>query len=125
MTDSKQAIVPLLQKNLTPFFWGPKATSRRPPQVEMALCVRGVFRLEPGKPVEAIEDLMDQGFMSGNQWAEDDPDRPVTSVNAGVGGGAGSAHVGPLVLRARDGRCAPSAAGRRDGRRRAGGRRRC
>ncbi len=62
----------MLHKNLTPFFWGPKVTSRYPPQVEMAVCVRGVFRLEPGAPLEAIEEEMEQGFMSGDVFDPDD-----------------------------------------------------
>lgn len=67
--------MPLLQKNLTPFYWGPKLTSRRPPQRECAICVRGVFRLQPGAPLEAIEDPIDQGFMSGDTFAPDDWER--------------------------------------------------
>ena len=62
----------MIHKNLTPFYWGPKATSRTPPQVEMAVCVRGVFRLAPNEPLEAIEDPIEQGFMSGDVFAEDD-----------------------------------------------------
>jgi len=67
--------VPFIARNLCPFYWGPKATSRRPPQPEMAVCVRGTFRLQPGQPLEAIEDPMDQGFMSGDTWDLEDIDR--------------------------------------------------
>ena len=72
-----------LHKNLTPFFWGPKATSRRGRQVEMAICVRGAFRLRPGEPVTPIEDKMEQGFMSGDTWAEADVERagPLTHTS--------------------------------------------
>ncbi len=62
----------MLHKNLTPFFWGPKVTSRYPPQIEMAVCVRGVFRLEPGLPLEAIEEPMEQGFMCGDMFDPED-----------------------------------------------------
>ena len=62
----------MIHQNQTPFFWGPKATSVNPPQVEMAVCVRGTFRLVPGQPVEAIEDPIEQGFMSGDVWDDDD-----------------------------------------------------
>jgi uncharacterized protein YjbI with pentapeptide repeats len=65
----------MIHKNLTPWFWGPKVTSRRPPQPEMAVCVRAVFRLEAGKPLEPIVDPIKQGFMSGDTFAEDDIDQ--------------------------------------------------
>lgn len=70
----------MIHKNLTPFFWGPKVTSRKPPQPEVAVCVRGVFKLEPGRPLEAIEDPIDQGFMSGELFAVEDLDQtgPIT-----------------------------------------------
>ncbi len=70
----------MLHKNLTPFFWGPKATARRPREVEMAVCVRGVFRLAPGEPLAPIEDAIAQGFMSGERWAPDDPDKKGPAV---------------------------------------------
>lgn len=70
----------LLHKNLTPFFWAPKATARRPREVEMAVCIRGVFRLAPGEPLAPIEDPIAQGFMSGEQWAPTDPERQGPSV---------------------------------------------
>lgn len=70
----------VLHKNLTPFFWGPKATSRKGREVEMAVCVRGVFRLAPGEPLTPIEDSMAQGFMSGEQWSPKDPERQGPSV---------------------------------------------
>ena len=62
----------MIHKNLTPFFWGPKVTSRKPPQVEMAVCVRAAFRIEPGKLPEVIEDPMEQGFMSGDVFLPED-----------------------------------------------------
>lgn len=62
----------MIHKNLTPFYWAPRITSRQPPQPEMAVCVRAAFRMEPGKPLEAIEDPIEQGFMSGDTFALDD-----------------------------------------------------
>jgi uncharacterized protein YjbI with pentapeptide repeats len=64
----------MLVKNLTPYFHGAILTSRRPPQPEMSLAVRGTFRIVDGGVVTAIEGL-DQGFMSGELFAEDDPER--------------------------------------------------
>ncbi|HEX5052277.1 MAG TPA: DUF2169 domain-containing protein [Planctomycetota bacterium] len=65
----------MIHKNLTPFFWGPRVTSRKPPQPEMAICVRAVFRLVPGQPLEVIADPMQQGFMSGDLFLPDDIDQ--------------------------------------------------
>ena len=38
----------------------------------MAVCVRGVFTLAPDQELEAIEDPIEQGFMSGDTFADDD-----------------------------------------------------
>lgn len=65
----------MIHKNLTPWFWGPKVTSRKPPQPELAVCVRAVFRLAPGQPLEPIEDPMKQGFMSGDTFDAEDIDQ--------------------------------------------------
>lgn len=65
----------MIHKNLTPFFWGPRVTSRKPPQPELAVCVRGVWKLVPGQPLEVIADPMAQGFMSGDTFAADDIDQ--------------------------------------------------
>ncbi len=65
-------------KNLTRFAFGTKATSRRPPQVEMTLVVRGAFALEPGQPlVVAGEpgDLLAQGPMGSETYREEDEER--------------------------------------------------
>jgi len=64
----------MLKKNLTPFFVGTKITSRRPPQPEMTVFVRGTFRLAPGVPVEAVEGI-DQGFLSAEVYQEGDDER--------------------------------------------------
>lgn len=61
-----------IQKNETGFHWGPRATSRQGRQVELAVCVRGVFRLAPGQPLEELTDPLDQGFMSGEVWEPTD-----------------------------------------------------
>lgn len=62
----------MIHKNLTPFYWAPRITSRQPPQAEMAVCVRAVFKLAPGEPLVAIEDPIEQGFMSGDTFLLDD-----------------------------------------------------
>jgi uncharacterized protein YjbI with pentapeptide repeats len=62
-------------KNLTPFPVGKKLTSRRPPQREMMLAVRGRLRLRPGEPLRALEGLLDQGPMSGEVFADEDEER--------------------------------------------------
>ncbi|HVY45716.1 MAG TPA: DUF2169 domain-containing protein [Minicystis sp.] len=62
-------------KNLTPFPFGPKVTSRRPPQREMMLAVRGAFALRPGEPLVAFEDLLAQGPLSAETFAPGDDDR--------------------------------------------------
>ena len=64
----------MLVCNDTPFFHGTKLTSRRPRQLELMLVVRGSFRLVPGGVVEAIEGI-DQGFLTGETFADDDPER--------------------------------------------------
>src|SRR5580704_8836073 len=62
-------------KNLTPFLFGTKVTSLRPPQPYMTLIVRASFRLRPGAPLDPIEDLMEQGPLTGDVLREDDDER--------------------------------------------------
>ena len=62
-------------KNLTPFLFAPKATSRQPPQPEMAIIVVGAFHLRPGEPLTPIEGAIEQGSLSGQSFREDDEDR--------------------------------------------------
>lgn len=65
-------------KNLTPFVFGAKVTSRHPPEPEMVLVVRGAFALRPGQPVAPLGgdgDLLAQGAMTGDVFRDDDPDR--------------------------------------------------
>jgi uncharacterized protein YjbI with pentapeptide repeats len=64
----------MLVKNLTPFFHGTKLTSRRPPQPEMTLVVRGVFRLVHDGMASVVEGL-EQGFLSGDVYGDDDAER--------------------------------------------------
>jgi uncharacterized protein YjbI with pentapeptide repeats len=78
----------VLTKNLTPYLFGAKVTSRKPPQPEMTLVVRGVFRLVPGQPLVALEGLDLAGptggpdamepfsaALCGDLFAEDDDDQ--------------------------------------------------
>ncbi|MGE0432000.1 MAG: DUF2169 domain-containing protein [Planctomycetota bacterium] len=62
----------MIQKNLTPFQFGPVVTSLEPPQPQMSCVVVGMFSIAPGKPLEAIEDRTKQPHMSGDTWADDD-----------------------------------------------------
>ena len=64
----------MLVKNTTPFFHAAKVTSRRPPQPEMTLVVRGAFRVVPDGVAEAVEGL-EQGFLSGELFADADRER--------------------------------------------------
>ncbi|EYF08874.1 DUF2169 family type VI secretion system accessory protein [Chondromyces apiculatus] len=64
----------MLTKNLTPFLFGVKVTSRKPPQREMTMVVRGTFTLAHGAPMQAVEGL-DQGFLTGDVFRDDDDER--------------------------------------------------
>ena len=64
----------MLVKNTTPFFHGMKVTSRHPPQPEVALIVRGTFRIVPNGVVEALTDL-EQGLLTGETFADNDAER--------------------------------------------------
>lgn len=61
-------------KNVTPFYHGPKVTSRNPPQHEMMFAVKGTFSLTPDKPCEPVGDL-EQRYLTGDVFHEDDVDR--------------------------------------------------
>ena len=66
----------LLVKNLSGFLFGPRLTSRRPPQLELTLVVRGLFRLSPGQPIVPLAgDPMAQGRLCGDVWADEDEER--------------------------------------------------
>jgi uncharacterized protein YjbI with pentapeptide repeats len=62
-------------KNLTPFAFGPKVTSRRPPQRELVLAIRGAFELRPGEPLKVIDKPGRATRMSGETFREDDDER--------------------------------------------------
>jgi uncharacterized protein YjbI with pentapeptide repeats len=64
-------------KNLTPFLFGSKVTSRRPPQPEVTAIVRATFTLKPGAPVAVPEGptLLAQGPMRGDVFRDDDDER--------------------------------------------------
>jgi uncharacterized protein YjbI with pentapeptide repeats len=62
----------MLTKNLTPFAFGAKICSRRPPQPEMTVVVRGSFTLRPGEAPAAIEDSLERGSLMGDRFADDD-----------------------------------------------------
>jgi uncharacterized protein YjbI with pentapeptide repeats len=64
-------------KNLTPFPFGTKVTSRRPPRPEMTLILRAAFLLEPGKPLALPPGtkLMSQGPMTAEVYREEDEER--------------------------------------------------
>src|ERR1700722_14548566 len=64
-------------QNLTPFLFGYKVTSRRPPQPEMTLVVRGAFVLAPDEELAVPPGLfpLSQGSLSGETFAADDEDR--------------------------------------------------
>lgn len=64
----------MLVKNTTPFFHATRLTSRRPPQPEMTLVVRGTLRIVQDGVAEPIEGL-DQGFMSAELFADGDRER--------------------------------------------------
>ena len=66
----------MIQKNLVPHFqFGPVVTSLEPPQPQMSCVVVGMYRIAPGKPLEPIEDRVQQPHVSGDTWADDDADR--------------------------------------------------
>src|SRR5579859_7279231 len=64
-------------KNLTPFPFGARVTSRRPPRPELCLVLRAAHVLAPGKPLALPEGplLGAQGAMSADTYREDDAER--------------------------------------------------
>jgi uncharacterized protein YjbI with pentapeptide repeats len=62
-------------KNLTSLQYGRKLTSRKPPQAQMTVVLRGTYRLAAGEPLTEIEDVLEAGFMTADVVAEDDLDR--------------------------------------------------
>jgi uncharacterized protein YjbI with pentapeptide repeats len=64
-------------KNLTPFLFGAKLTSRKPPQLEMTAIVRGAFRFAPGEPLTPLAEALpiSQGMMTAETFHDDDVER--------------------------------------------------
>ncbi|AUX21313.1 hypothetical protein SOCEGT47_017940 [Sorangium cellulosum] len=67
----------MANKNLTPFLFGQKLTSRRPPQPEMTLIVRAKLTLKPGAPLALPEGhpVLAQETLRGDVFEEDDHDQ--------------------------------------------------
>jgi uncharacterized protein YjbI with pentapeptide repeats len=70
-------------KNLTPFPAGPKLTSRRPPQREMTVVVRGAFALVPGEPLVPFARLGKQRPLQAEEFLPDDDERRGEAVYGG------------------------------------------
>lgn len=64
-----------LNQNLTKLHFGPKITCREPGRLEVSLFARGTWRIPLSGPLEQIEDPVEQGFMSGDVFADTDPER--------------------------------------------------
>jgi uncharacterized protein YjbI with pentapeptide repeats len=62
----------MLTKNLSPFLFGAKVCSRRPPRPEMTLIVKGLFELRPDAPLAPLED---QGALTAEVFQESDVER--------------------------------------------------
>ena len=64
-------------KNLTPFLFGSRVTSRRPPQPEMVLIVKAKLTLRPGAPLALPEGhpVLAQGTLRGDVFRDDDDDQ--------------------------------------------------
>lgn len=65
----------MFHKNETHLLYGRRVTSRRPPQPEMTVVLRGVWRLRPGQPLEAITDTIEQGPLRAETVAPEDLER--------------------------------------------------
>lgn len=61
-------------KNLTPFQAATLLTSRHPPRPEVAVVVKGCFRLAPGDAPVALEELADLHHLTGDVFAAEDVD---------------------------------------------------
>ncbi|XYH97283.1 pentapeptide repeat-containing protein [Sorangium sp. So ce1128] len=55
-------------RNLTPFLFGTKVCSRRPPQPEVVLIVRGRFSLRPGEPLAPMDGSLAQGALTAETF---------------------------------------------------------
>src|SRR5947209_7433938 len=93
-------------KNLTPFLFGAKLTSRKPPQLEMTAIVRGAFRFVPGEPLLFTE--MPLGYthaFGGPGYAQNPSGKGVSSSEL-----PNVEHAGELV-RSRKDKIAPAGFG--------------
>ncbi len=74
----------MLTRNLTPFLFGAKVCSRRPPVPEMTLIVRGTFRLVRGEPVVRRRRIsIEQGPLTAEVFADDDEEQRGECVYGG------------------------------------------
>jgi len=64
----------VLTKNLTPFLFGARGTSRKPPQREMTCVVRAAFAIAPGEPLKELPHP-EQGHLSGETFEEGDDEQ--------------------------------------------------
>ncbi len=64
----------MLVRNTSDFFHAAVHTSRRPPQPDMVLIVKGTFRLVKNGVVEPVDEL-EQAFLCGPQYADEDEER--------------------------------------------------
>ncbi|WP_437854574.1 pentapeptide repeat-containing protein [Sorangium sp. So ce363] len=62
-------------RNLTPFPFGAKVCSRRPPQPEVVLVVRGRFSLRLGEPLAPLEGQLAQGALTAETFEGGDGER--------------------------------------------------
>ncbi len=64
-------------KNLTPFPFGTKVTSRQPPRPELTLVLRACYLVEPGNPLTLPEgpSLIAQGAMTSDSYLDEDAER--------------------------------------------------
>ena len=65
----------MFHKNQSKLQYGRKLTSRNPPQAQMAVILKGTYRLVPGEPLSLIEDMIEAGFMNSDVVADSDLDR--------------------------------------------------
>lgn len=65
----------MIVKNLTPFAFATKVCSRKPPQPEMTLVVRGRFTLRPGEALAVSTGELAQGSLTAERFHAHDEDR--------------------------------------------------
>jgi uncharacterized protein YjbI with pentapeptide repeats len=60
------------QKNETPLLFAAKACSRKPPEPEATIIVKGTFQIVPDGVATAVEETVDQLMLSGDVYDESD-----------------------------------------------------